>query len=810
MDGNPAGILGKQGEAMVANMMLQRLFDIHKEFWTFKSERDPSTRELIARQQIKLIVDVSRIIAIAMIPIAIYMMANLFIHASVPFITAGVIGMAVIIWLSMRNFRRKSMRDFDIKSFYVLRRKFCFDSIIVALSLNLSLAFPLGFGQIPLNENSVILILGSIVIGGFTYGSIPRAQTFAIAIPTTLLAIAFFSVKGIAAVESVLLLLFFAICVDSIYRLFFFNFAKRHIYAAQQKDAAENVKLLLNDYAEQSSDWLWETDEALRVVRASDRFAAAAGLTVQKLNGMHIADLFADGDERHALLQRLGQGQPIRGLLLPISVDGENHWWRISCRPMDAAAGRSKALRGAATDVTNEKQTKDQVARLAHYDGLTDLPNRALFKQSLENALARLEGDQHIAVLYVDIDRFKAINDTMGHNAGDRVLQVVGNRLATATGEDDIVSRLSGDEFAICLSNAGNSDDVADIASNIVDRVSQPYMIDGHKITTGISLGIVVSNDKSETAEGLLHNADIALYRSKENGRGRVTLFEPQMLQAQLDRREMELDLQAALKRDELELHYQPVYDIETEKRLGYEALIRWNHPTKGMVMPNEFIPIAEATGLIIQLGEWVLRTALLEMRNWPEHLGVSVNLSPAQMRSPNLLSTIINGLASAGVDSNRLELEITETVIMSHNQANFDLLNKIHSLGVKIALDDFGTGYSSLNYLRSFPFNKIKIDRCFVEDVDGREDCQAIIRAVTGLASSLGMVTTAEGIEREGQLLQVKLAGCKQVQGYLFSKAIPASQIPGRVLEEQPEFVALDNIQEPEANFELAKRKIG
>jgi len=795
---------------MVANMMLQRLFDIHKEFWTFNSERDPSTRELIARQQIKLIADVSRIIAIAMIPVAIYMMANLFIHAATPFIAAGLFGLAVIIFISARNFRHENPREFDINLFYALRRKLCLESIIIALALNMSLAFPLAFGQIPLNENGLILILGSIVIGGFTYGSIPRAQTFAITIPTTLLAIAFFYVKGIAAVESVLLLLFFAICVDSIYRLFFFNFAKRHIYAAQQKDAAENVKLLLNDYAEQSSDWLWETDEALRIVRASDRFAAAAGLTVRKLNGMHIADLFADGDERQALLQRLGKGQPIRSLVLPISVDGEDHWWRISCRPMDAAAGRAKALRGAATDVTNEKQTKDQVARLAHYDGLTDLPNRALFKQSLENALARLEGDQQLAVLYVDIDRFKAINDTMGHNAGDRVLQVVGNRLATAIDEDDIVSRLSGDEFAICLSNAGNSDDVADIASNIVDRVSQPYMIDGHKITTGISLGIVVSNDKSETAEGLLHNADIALYRSKENGRGRVTLFEPQMLQAQLDRREMELDLQAALKRDELELHYQPVYDIETEKRLGYEALIRWNHPTKGMVMPNEFIPIAEATGLIIQLGEWVLRTALLELKNWPEHLGVSVNLSPAQMRSPNLLSTIINGLASAGVDSNRLELEITETVIMSHNQANFDLLNKIHSLGVKIALDDFGTGYSSLNYLRSFPFNKIKIDRCFVEDVDGREDCQAIIRAVTGLASSLGMVTTAEGIEREGQLLQVKLAGCKQVQGYLFSKAIPASQIPGRALEEQPEFVALDTIQEPEANFEPAKRKTG
>lgn len=795
---------------MVANVMMQRLFEIHKEFWTFNADHDPLTIELIARQQLKLIADVSRIIALAMIPVAIYMMANLFIHASAPFIATGLFGLAVIIFLSMRNFRRQTLRDFDIGYFYALRRKFCLESIIVAFAVNLSLAFPLAFGQIPFDENSVILILGSIVIGGFTYGSIPRAQTLSIAIPTSLLAIAFFSVKGVAAIQSVLLLIFFAVCIDSIYRLFFFNFAKRHIYAAKQKDAAETVKLLLNDYAEQSSDWLWETDEEHRIVYASDRFATAAGLSLEQLNGKHVADLFTDGDERLSLLQRIGQGKSIRGLVLPISVDGEDRWWRISCRPMDASAGQSKALRGAATDVTIEKQAKDQVAHLAHYDSLTDLPNRALFNQLLESALARLKGDQNIAVLYLDIDRFKAINDTMGHNAGDRVLQVVGNRLAAATGEDDIVARLSGDEFAICLSSVRNSDDVADIASDIISIVSEPFMIDGHKISTGISLGIVVSNDKSETAEGLLHNADIALYKSKENGRGRVTLFEPQMLQAQLARREMELDLQAALKRDELELHYQPVFDIETEKRLGYEALIRWNHPTKGMVMPNDFIPIAEATGLIIQLGEWVLRTALLELKNWPEHLGVSVNLSPAQMRSPNLLSTIIHGLASAGVDPHRLELEITETVIMSHNQANFDLLNKIHSLGVKIALDDFGTGYSSLNYLRSFPFNKIKIDRCFVEDVDSREDCQAIIRAVTGLASSLGMITTAEGIERDGQLLQVKRAGCKQVQGYLFSKAIPASEIAGRIVEEPPEFVALENIQEPAANFEPAKRRIG
>jgi len=795
---------------MAANLMMQRLFEIHKEFWTLKANRDPVTRELIARQQLRLIGDVSRIIAVVMIPVVIYMIANLYAHASVPFLAAGLFGIAVVMFISFRNFRRQKTRSFDIKHFDSALHLLRVESIIIALAINLSIAFPLAFGQIPFNENSVILALGSIIIGGFIYGSVPRAQTSAIAIPTLLLTIAFFYVKGAAALPTVGLLVFFSVSIDSIYRLFFFNFAKRHIYAAKQKEAAETVKLLLNDYAEQSSDWLWETDEDKRIVRASARFAKAAGVTMEDLNGVHIAHLFSNGEERQSLLRLIGADKPVHDLDLPISVSGEDRWWRISCRSMNSSTGPSKALRGAATDITIEKQAKDQIAQLAHYDSLTNLPNRASFNKSLQRALARLEDNQRLAVLYVDIDRFKAINDTLGHSAGDRVLQAVGKRLAEAVGADDIVSRLSGDEFAICLSRLKSSEDVARVASGIVDNISDPLVIDGHKLFWGISIGIAVSTDDLDNPEDLLQCADIALYRSKENGRGRVTVFEPQMLQALQDRRALELDLQSAFKRNEFELHYQPLFDIESESRIGYEALVRWNHPTKGTVMPNQFIPVAEATGLIIQLGEWVIRTALLELRNWPGDLSVSVNLSPAQMRSSNLLPTIVHGLASAGVEAHRLELEITETVIMSHNQSNFDLLKKIHSLGVKIALDDFGTGYSSFNYLRSFPFDKIKIDRCFVEDVDSRGDCQAIIRAVTGLASSLGMITTAEGIESEEQLALVKLAGCKQVQGHLFSKAIPASEIEGRVVQSRSKQAVLDDILTKKTELNYAKRKIG
>ena len=790
--------------------MWQRVFDLHRELWTFNADRDPKIHELIARQQLRLISDVARIVAMIMIPVGLYMIVNLYIHASTPFFVAGLIGLAAVIFISLRNFHRDRHRVFDIRYFDAALRLLCVESIIVGLGVSLSIAFPLAFGQIPFDENSVILALGSIVVGGFTYGSIPRAQTCAILIATVSLAIAFLAVEGVAAIQSVALLFFFAASIDSIYRMSFFNFAKRHIYAARQKEAAETVKLLLNDYAEQSADWLWETDSGHRIVRASERFATAAGRTIDALNGTPVADLFGEGEARQSMLRLIGEGKPIRDLELPIAVAGEDRWWRISCRPMNDPTGRSKALRGAATDITIEKQATDEIDRLAHYDNLTNLPNRATFNRLMEGALQRLTGGRSLALLYVDVDRFKTINDTMGHSAGDRVLQAVGSRLAAAIGTGDIASRLSGDEFAVCLTSVDKGEDVGDLAAAIAARVMAPFSVDGHNVAIGISIGIALSADPLDSAEELLQRADIALYRSKENGRGRLTIFEPEMLQVLQDRRAMELDLQYALRRSEFELLYQPLIDIETGQPVGYEALVRWNHPTKGTIMPNEFIPVAEATGAIIPLGEWVIRTALHEMRNWPGHLSVAVNLSPAQMRSPNLLPTIIHGLASAGVESRRLELEITETVIMSQDQSNIDLLNRIRSLGVQFALDDFGTGFSSLNYLRSFPFDKIKIDRCFVEEVVSRKDCQAIIRAVADLAASLGMVTNAEGVECEEQLVQVRLAGCKLVQGHLFSKAIPAQQIAGRMVKPRSKFAVLDHVLPPRSETSLPQRKAG
>jgi diguanylate cyclase (GGDEF)-like protein len=379
--------------------------------------------------------------------------------------------------------------------------------------------------------------------------------------------------------------------------------------------------------------------------------------------------------------------------------------------------------------------------------------------------------------MYLDLDHFKSINDTLGHPIGDKLLNAVALRLEACVRTGDLIARLGGDEFAI-LVGGENLKAIDQLASRIVEAIGLPFLIDGYEVTTGASIGIAYSPDHGDTPEQLLKNADLALYAAKAQGRGRFIRFETGMDSLAETRRELELDLRTALGRDEMRLHYQPLINLNSNEPSGYEALVRWEHHERGTVMPGDFIPIAEETGMVIKIGEWVIRRALQEAATWPEHLGVAVNLSPAQMRSTNLLPTIIHALAQSGVAAHRLELEITESVLMNDSEANIAVLHKLSALGIRIALDDFGTGFSSLNYLRSFPFNKIKIDRCFISEIDSREDCRAIVRSIVSLANSLGMTTTAEGVERQSQLDTLRLEGCTEVQGFLFSKAVPSEEL--------------------------------
>jgi diguanylate cyclase (GGDEF)-like protein len=429
-------------------------------------------------------------------------------------------------------------------------------------------------------------------------------------------------------------------------------------------------------------------------------------------------------------------------------------------------------------DITEQRRSEERIAHMARHDALTGLPNRLLFREQMEQALAQVSHDERLAVLSVDLDCFKEVNDTLGHPAGDRLLQEVAIRLRGSVNEGDTVARLGGDEFAVIHLGANRPEDVLTLADRIVQLLSDPFEIDGHEISVGTSVGIAMAPADGACADELLKHVDIALYRAKADGRRTYRFFEPAM-NAQLQARHtLEAELRNALARGEFELHYQPVISVVSNQVVGFEALIRWNHPERGLVLPGNFIPLAEETGLINAIGAWVLRQACAEAAKWPSHISMAVNLSVVQLKNRALIHNVLQALANAQLEAKRLELEITESVLWHDNEVTLEALHQLRALGVRIAMDDFGTGYSSLSYLRSFPFDKIKIDRSFVRDIASRSDCAAIVRAVANLGHTLGMVTTAEGVETEEQLARVKSEGCGEVQGYLFSKPLPAKDL--------------------------------
>ncbi|HXH46714.1 MAG TPA: EAL domain-containing protein [Bradyrhizobium sp.] len=431
----------------------------------------------------------------------------------------------------------------------------------------------------------------------------------------------------------------------------------------------------------------------------------------------------------------------------------------------------------AVVDITERRKAEARIAHMAHHDGLTDLPNREYFQERLKQALDQAAG-KRVGVLYIDLDLFKNINDSFGHPVGDRLLKEVAGRLTTAVRGGNLAARLGGDEFAVILVADVSPNEASACASLLIDTVKAPYEIDGQEMVIGASVGIALSPGDGTAPEELMRNADMALYRAKSDGGGVHRFFEREMdLHAQ-KRRDMELDLRRAFANGEFELHYQPLVSIASDCISGFESLLRWRHPDKGMISPAEFIPVAEDIGLIIQLGEWVLREACAEAVKWPAGVKVAVNLSPAQFRSRNLVQVVISALAQSGLSPKRLELEITESIFLAETDANLAILHQLRELGVGISMDDFGTGYSSLSYLRSFPFDKIKIDRSFVKDLAQRPDCGAIVRAISGLGRSLNITTTAEGVETEDQLDWLRAEGCNEVQGFLFSAARPAAEI--------------------------------
>ena len=430
-------------------------------------------------------------------------------------------------------------------------------------------------------------------------------------------------------------------------------------------------------------------------------------------------------------------------------------------------------------DITEQRQSELKIEYMAHHDALTDLANRVLLNERLEQALgSRIHREQMVAVHHLDLDQFKAVNDTFGHGAGDKLLRTVADRLRGLVRETDTVARMGGDEFVIVQAPITDPAQATALAQDVIRLMGEPFEIDGHQSVVGSSIGIAVGPGDGLTPEKLLRNADLALYRAKGDGRGMFRFFEPAMDLQMQSRRTMEHDLRRALPAGEFELYYQPVVNLASREISGFEALIRWNHPTEGIIAPAKFIPLAEEIGFIVPIGEWVIRQACATAAQWPKNLHVAVNISAAQFRSPSLMQHIVGALAASGLLPSRLEIEITESVLLQNRETTLEILHQLRSLGVRIAMDDFGTGYSSLTYLQCFPFDKIKIDRSFVKDITENTSSLNIVRAVAALASGMGMTTTAEGVETREQLDSITSEGCTEMQGFLFSKPLPAAEI--------------------------------
>jgi diguanylate cyclase (GGDEF)-like protein/PAS domain S-box-containing protein len=561
---------------------------------------------------------------------------------------------------------------------------------------------------------------------------------------------------------------------------------------AEKVEARERVRNraedILRDYEETGQGWFWETDRRGQIAYVSGSVPQTLGRSETELVGRPFTELFEPGEDNRegerTLSFHLSARSSFQELAVRAAVADEERWWSISGRPIYDGFHNFCGFRGSGTDLTEKKRSQEYASRLAHYDSLTGLANRFQMAQSLEKILAApQEMHRECSVFLLDLDRFKHVNDTLGHPAGDALLKQVAQRLERTVGKLGLVGRLGGDEFEVIVPGRIDLDRLRSLAHEIIASLSQPYSIEGQRVVIGASVGIALSPENGVTSESLIRNADLALYAAKDGGRGRFHFYANDLHSAAEERGELEQDLRDAIAQGGLELYYQPVVHTATERISGFEALLRWNHPTRGWLSPAKFVPIAEDTGLIAAIGEWAIRTACRDLARWPDDVRCAVNVSPLQFANPNLPAVVTNALAQSGVSPSRLELEITESVFLNDDAGTDAMFAALKGVGVRLALDDFGTGYSSLGYLKKAPFDKIKIDRSFVRGAtEPGSRNGAIIASITSLAQALGMDTTAEGVETLDELDLVRMHGCSHVQGFIYEKALSAQAATERL----------------------------
>ena len=570
------------------------------------------------------------------------------------------------------------------------------------------------------------------------------------------------------------------------------TFAKNTVTSFELSDQSETISLLLRDFSESASDWLWEMNATGSLTRGQDEFQNSLGVGFTSIApGDYKGNLVSENNQIlnmrsiDGLRSNFKEQKNFRDLVISSSGSEGSKWISLSGKPLYNQKKEFIGFRGVASDITEKKHTEERIAYLAHNDALTGLVNRANFAKALDEMVSDSAKNKQWSIFYLDLDGFKIVNDTYGHSMGDRLLGEVAKSLKKVVPDRDIVARLGGDEFAILCKSAGTVQSVSSLAETILNALSQPYVIDSVKLYIGVSIGITLRSRDGSDAHTLMNNADLALYRAKAEGRGVFRLYEHHMDEIVKERRSLEIDLKSALNNGELSLAYQPLISAKDTKTVSFEALARWNHPHRGPIPPSDFIPIAESLGIIAEIGDWVLHRACIEAVKWPEHLSVAVNLSPQQFKSNHITNTVIDALSKSGLAPSRLELEITEGLFMENTEEVLYSLRELKGMGVSISLDDFGTGYSSLSYLLKFPFDKLKIDRSLIRSLDTDPNAKNVLEAITKLASVMNLTVTAEGVETLDQVKVLLNMHCTHFQGFLFGQPLAQEALATYLIRE-------------------------
>ncbi len=635
------------------------------------------------------------------------------------------------------------------------------------------------------------LAAGMLGGGAMSLYAIPAAMFGFIGSIAAGAAIALLMASGDAAIQLPLiaLLLSYVIAVFKSGHTLSTTFAQSIVSAIESREKTETISLLLKDFSENASDWLWQTNSSGQLVHGSKEFSENLGTipTCFCHGDARVPDNFIKVKGASRVRDHWINREAFTDVQVSTTIDNRTNWVSISGKPLYDSSGGFVGFRGVAANITANKEAEERIAYLAHNDALTGLVNRTHFSRAISSHLANTHPDDVWAVMYLDLDGFKLVNDTMGHGVGDELLETVAQRIRKLCNEADVVARLGGDEFAILCRDGISLQALNARAEKLIRAVSASYSLSDNRSVGGIgvSIGIALGGRDGTTEQQLLHNADLALYRAKSQGKGIHRFFEVEMDDLVRERRMLERDLREALANKDFTLSYQPLVSAVGQHTEGFEALVRWNHPERGPVSPSEFIPIAESIGLISEIGEWVLMEACHQAVQWPDHLFVAINLSPQQFHHARIIDSVSRAILTSGINPSRVELEVTEGLLMEDTDEITRILRELKQMGVSIALDDFGTGYSSLSYLLKFPFDKLKIDRSFISSIETDKVARNVLEAIAKLGNVLNLKVTAEGVETLDQVDALKDFDCTHFQGFLFGKPLNEVDLATYLLNE-------------------------